>query len=71
MLLLPLFRGDIVKIKILVSIASATWSYAPGDIVDLPQNRAKAWIKSGLAAPYEPEIETASITPPEKRKKVK
>lgn len=62
-----------MKVKVLTSIASATWSYAPGEIVDMPDDQAKTWIKSGLAAPIEtgPEVETAMLEPPEKRKRVK
>lgn len=57
-----------MKVKILTSIASATWSYAPGDIVDMPDKQAKTWIKSGLAAPVEERvIETAMVEPSETR----
>jgi hypothetical protein len=38
-----------LKVKINVSIASASWSYYPGQIVDLPDEMAKTWVKSGIA----------------------
>lgn len=60
-----------MKVRILTSIASATWSYAPGEIVDMPEKQAKTWIKSGLAAPVEtgPKRETEALESPEKRKR--
>ncbi len=57
-----------MKVRILTSIASATWSYAPGEIVDMPDQQAKIWIKSGLAAPVKEQgPETAMIEQPEVR----
>jgi len=62
-----------MKVRVLTSIASATWSYAPGEIANMPEEQAKTWIKSGLAAPVEvgPTIEKQVLEPPEKRKRVK
>lgn len=57
-----------MKVRILTSIASAAWSYAPGDIVDMPDEQALAWIKGGNAAPVEaPKREDAMVEPPEVR----
>ena len=57
-----------MKVRILTSIASATWSYGPGEIVDMPDEQATTWIKSGLAAPAdEKPVETAMVEPPEVR----
>lgn len=49
----------------LTGIASATWSYAPGQEVDLPTETATAWIKSGIAAAVVAPVETATAQPPE------
>lgn len=46
-------------VRILVSIASADWSYAPGQVVSLPAEQAATWIGSGLAAGVEPEPKPA------------
>jgi hypothetical protein len=38
----------LLRVKFLTSIASATFSYAPGAVVDLPQHQARGWVKSGV-----------------------
>ena len=42
-----------MKVKIKVSIASADWSYAPGQEVDIDEKLAVAWFQSGIAEPVE------------------
>ena len=42
------------QIRILISIASADWSYQPGQLVELPNEQAAVWIDSGLAEPVSP-----------------
>ncbi|MEW5921572.1 MAG: hypothetical protein AB1796_11635 [Bacillota bacterium] len=54
------------KVKILVGIASATWSYAPGEVVELESGLAKAWIAAGIAGEIDTAPENATIEPPEK-----
>ena len=39
-----------VKVKFLVSIASATFSYKPGDEAVIDEKTAAAWEKSGVCA---------------------
>lgn len=36
-----------MKVKMLVSIASADWSYSPGEIVELSDDKAAVWAKIG------------------------
>lgn len=38
-----------MKIKLLVSIASASWSYSPGQIAEIDDEEAKRLINAGLA----------------------
>lgn len=54
------------KVKILVGIASANWSYAPGQIVELDEKLAKAWIAAGIAEAIDVAPESTAIGPPEK-----
>ncbi len=42
-------------VRIKVSIASDDWSYVPGDVVDMDDDRATLWIEGGNAEKYEPE----------------
>lgn len=37
------------KVKVLVSIASVTWSYAPGDIAEIEAEEADRWVNAGIA----------------------
>jgi hypothetical protein len=53
-----------VRVRVLVSIASADWAYHPGQVVDLPEPMARTWISSGLASPL-PEPEAAVVEAPE------
>tara|TARA_B100000686_G_C16726469_1_gene938100 strand:+ start:484 stop:693 length:210 start_codon:yes stop_codon:yes gene_type:complete len=41
-----------MKVKILVSIAGAEFSYRAGEIVDMPTDTAKAWIEGGNAEKF-------------------
>jgi|DewCreStandDraft_4_1066084.scaffolds.fasta_scaffold01911_14 hypothetical protein len=43
-----------MQVRVLVSIASAEWSYVPGQIVEMDEEMARTWIGSGLAEPAEP-----------------
>lgn len=56
-----------MKVRMLTSMVAATWSYAPGDIVDLEPRIAKAWIEAGLAVPADrgSEPEAATLDTPE------
>lgn len=64
-----------MKVKILTSIAGSNFSYGPREIVELEDNLARKWIKSGIAEAMKEirEIETATAEPVEKgvKKKVK
>ncbi len=42
-----------MKVRILVSIASPDWAYAPGEVVELPAEQAQAWVDAGLAEAVE------------------
>lgn len=47
-------------VRMSVSIASATFSYQPGQLVDLPVSLAEAWLACGHARrPEAADIETA------------
>jgi hypothetical protein len=41
------------KVKMKISIASANWSYIPGQEVELEDYVADAWVKCGHADPVE------------------
>lgn len=43
--------GDVMKVRMLVSMASATWSAQPQQVVEVDSTEARKWIASGLAAP--------------------
>lgn len=49
-------------VKLNTGIASAIWSYAPGEIADVDADLAKAWIGSGIA-----ERVPASVDKPAKK----
>ena len=62
------------KVRILVGIASPTWSYAPGETAEIDAREAERWIKHGIAIPIEPSPgqdgklrppEAAAVEPPE------
>lgn len=38
-----------MRVRILVSIAGLDFSYVPGQIVDMPDDKAAAWIDGGNA----------------------
>lgn len=59
-----------MQVRILVSIASAEWSYTPGQIVEMDDALARTWIGSGIAEPAEPagEAEPEPETVPASRK---
>lgn len=42
---------QMVKIKMLSSVAGETWSYAPGDLIDVEAAIAKVWIAEAMAIP--------------------
>jgi hypothetical protein len=42
-----------MKVKVNTSIASADWSYAPGEEVEIDGKLANAWINSGIAGEVE------------------
>ena len=49
-------RGeDAVRVRFLVSIASADWSYAPGQEADLPDDQALAFVGSRIVEPVKAE----------------
>lgn len=58
----------------LVGIASPTWSYSPGETVEIDAREAERWIKHGIAVPVDPSpgqdgsvrpTEAAAAEPPE------
>lgn len=55
-----------MKVRVLIPIASAEWSYTVGDIVEMPADQAANWISGGLAEAVE---ETSAPRPPKKQKK--
>ena len=66
-----------MRVRFLTSIASASWSYAPGQEADFPDAQALAFIESGIAAPVKaasesgtlfPNSETASVPPARKKR---
>lgn len=63
-----------MQVRILVSIASADWSYVPGQIVEMDDDIARKWIGSRLAeradtaGESEPEPESIHASRKPKRK---
>lgn len=65
--------GETKRVRFRVSIASSEdWAYAPGQVVDLPADRADAFIASGTAAAVDEKApakgkapETATAVGPE------
>jgi hypothetical protein len=60
-----------LKVKFKVSIASETWSYSPGQVVDIEDKQAEAFIKGGIAERVEIKEKATSKAQEkaEKRKK--
>lgn len=54
-----------MKIKILKAVATPYGRLVAGVIIDMPDDLAKEWCKTGLAKQEENEIETTSIEPRE------
>lgn len=56
-----------MRVRLLTSIASAAWSYAPGDVADVDDIEAQSWIVAGIAVPVEVdgEPEAEIVEPPE------
>jgi hypothetical protein len=46
-------EGGFVKIKMLISIASVNWSYAPGEIAEFDDDTALKFIGNGFAESVE------------------
>jgi hypothetical protein len=66
-----------MRVRFLTSIASPSWSFAPGQEGDIPDTQALALIESGIAEPVKagsesgtlfPNSETASIPPARKKR---
>ena len=51
-----------MKIKFKVSIASADWSYSPGQIADIEEKQALAFIQGGIAERVEKEEKATAKT---------
>ena len=45
-----------MKIKILVSVAGADFSYSPGEVADMPRKRAEEFIRIGHAEEIKSKI---------------
>lgn len=63
-----------MRIKLLVSLASADDSYGSGSIVDMPDDEAKRFLDAGMAILLEDghaHIETATAKHPHKEKATK
>ncbi len=43
--------GVVMKVRFLTSIASADWSYGPGDVAELDDRLAEAWMGAGICEP--------------------
>jgi hypothetical protein len=56
-------RGT-MKVKILKACATPLGSFNVGDVVEIPDDTALAWLKSGLAEPSKGKVETAMFNPP-------
>lgn len=54
------------KVKMLVSIAAADWSYSPNEVVEVTEDTAKTWIESGIAESVTTRRQTATVEPKEK-----
>lgn len=57
-----------MKVRLLTSIASPTWSYSPGEVADIDPEEAARWIKAGIAEAVDGPraAEAAVIEPSEK-----
>lgn len=65
-----------MRVQFTVSIASATWSYVPGQVVEIagdeftpdtiPTETGEAWLQGGHVVPVTGPIETASVQAPER-----
>ena len=53
-----------MKVKILVSIAGADFSYRAGEVVDMESNKAKSWIEGGNAEKFTGKSVENSANPP-------
>lgn len=54
-----------MKVRMLVSIASPTWAYSPGEVAEVDTVEAKRWIAAGIAELLTGPVETATVSPPE------
>ena len=62
--------GDVMKVRFLTSIASADWSFGPGDVAEIEDRVAAAWIGAGICEPAPVDIEAATAEPPKKAARV-
>jgi hypothetical protein len=53
-----------VRVRVLRSVAGPDYSYAPGDLADLRETEAAAWITGNLAEPVPVEETTTEPEPP-------
>lgn len=54
------------RVEVLVSIASPTWSYSPGQVAEIDDEEAKRWVAAGIARWLkESPVETAMRATPE------
>lgn len=58
-----------MRIKLLISVGGISHSHIPGDVVDWPEDAARAYIAEGYAEPAPPDA--ADTEPPAKRGKAK
>jgi hypothetical protein len=50
-----------MRIKMLTSIATATWNAGPGQEVEVPDADARRLLQSGQAEPVKTQAETAAL----------
>lgn len=54
-----------MKVRALISFASADGGHAEGEVFELSGEQASAWLSAGLVERVVPEVETATQTSPE------
>jgi hypothetical protein len=59
-------RPETIRVRFLQSIASAEWSFSPGEVVDLPRRAAEVEIRTGRAelAPPDAPLGMSAAPPP-------
>lgn len=56
-----------MQVRFLQGVAGLTWSYVPGQVAEVEQRQAVAWIASGVCERAEAEVERAVGAPQRRR----